>query len=135
MPTTASSSFPCARSRRLAAVASVLTLITVAAAVLALVVGASLPESWWPRTKGAFTPEPSTSTSPSWSSTPRSHPCEVIVGPAKKYCERGVSASISSPAAARQDLGDAAWRLVPAGAGLAALVIWRRRSTTTRGRA
>ncbi|MEV7888315.1 hypothetical protein ACWD3I_38090 [Streptomyces sp. NPDC002817] len=126
MPTTASSSFPSARSRRLAAVASALTVITVAAAVVALVVGASLPESWWPRTGAAFTAE---------TSSPRQDPCEVIVGPAKKYCERGAAASVSSPAAARQDLGDAAWRLVPAGAGLAALVIWRRRSTTTRRRA
>ncbi|MDQ0605770.1 hypothetical protein QF037_010203 [Streptomyces canus] len=126
MPTTASSSFPSARSRRLAAVASVLTVITVAAAVVALVVGASLRESWWPRTGAAFAAE---------TSSPRQDPCEVIVGPAKEYCERGVSASISSPAAARQDLGDAVWRLVPAGAGLAALVIWRRRSATARGRA
>ncbi|MER6186813.1 hypothetical protein [Streptomyces sp. NPDC001652] len=125
MPTTASS-FPSARSRRLAAVASTLTVITVAASVVALVVGANLRESWWPHTGAAFTAE---------TSSPRQDPCEVIVGPAKKYCERGVSASISSPAAARQDLGDAAWRLVPAGAGLAALVIWRRRSTTTRRRA
>ncbi|MFF7451630.1 MULTISPECIES: hypothetical protein [unclassified Streptomyces] len=126
MPTTASSSFPSTRSRRLAAVASALTVITVAAAVVALVVGASLRESWLPRTGAAFVAE---------TSSPRQDPCEVIVGPAKKYCERGVSASVSSPAAARQDLGDAACRLVAAGAGLAALVIWRRRSTTTRGRA
>ncbi|MEU9918953.1 hypothetical protein [Streptomyces sp. NPDC051001] len=129
MPTTASSLSPSARSRRLAAVASMLTVITVAAAVVALVLGASLRESWWPRTGAAFTAETS---SPS---APRQDPCEVIMGPAKEYCERGASASISSPAAARQDLGDAAWRLVPAGAGLAGLVIWRRLSARAQRRA
>lgn len=113
--------------------ASVLTLITVAAAVLALVVGASLPKSWWPRTKVAFTPEPSTSTSPSWSSTPRSHPCEVIVGPAKKYCERGTTTS-GLASGEQHDVADAAFQLLPVGAGLGALVIWRRRSSLTQGR-
>ncbi|MCX5327792.1 hypothetical protein [Streptomyces sp. NBC_00140] len=126
MPTTASSSSPSARSRRPAAVASVLTVITVAAAVVALV-GANLSESWWPRTGVAFTPEPSTS------STPRAHPCEVIVGPAKKYCERGTTTS-GLASGEQHDVADAAFRLVPVGAGLGALVIWRRRRSLARGR-
>ncbi|MEU5894533.1 hypothetical protein ABZ835_48410 [Streptomyces sp. NPDC047461] len=128
MPTASEPSNSPTRPRRLTAVASVLTVITVAAAVVALVVGANLPEAWWPRTGAAFTAEPS---SPS---IRRQDPCEVIMGPAKEYCERGTSASISSPAAAGQDLGDAVWRLVPAGAGLAGLVIWRRRSAPARER-
>ncbi|MGW7208452.1 hypothetical protein [Streptomyces sp. NPDC054837] len=126
MPTTASSS-PSAHSRRPAAVASVLTVITVAAAVLALVVGANLSESWWPRTGVGFTPEPSTS------STPRAHPCEVIVGPAKKYCERGTTTS-GLASGEQHDVADAAFRLVPVGAGLGALVIWRRRRSLARER-
>lgn len=131
MTTTSSSSFSPARSRRLAAVASMLTVIAVAAAVLTLLVGASLPESWWPRTGAAFAAERASD------SAPRQDPCDLIVGPAKEYCERGTttSASISPPAAGGQDFADAAWRLVPASAGLAALVIWRRRSATVREQA
>ncbi|NNN37573.1 hypothetical protein HLK59_46065, partial [Streptomyces sp. S3(2020)] len=49
--------------------------------------------------------------------------CEVIVGPGHPYCERAAAGSAS---AQLHDLGDAAWRLVPAGAGLAALLVWRR---------
>lgn len=127
MPTTSSSYSP-TRARRAAAVASVLSVIGVGAVVLALVVGASLPESWWPRTGAAFATETS---SPS---ARRQDPCEVIVGPATVYCERGTTVSPSTSASAGQDLAGAAWRLMPAGAGVAAVVIWRRRSAPARER-
>ncbi|NNN37748.1 hypothetical protein HLK59_47020, partial [Streptomyces sp. S3(2020)] len=48
-----------ARMRRVAVAASALSVLAVAATVLALVVGASLPEPWWPRTGAAFAAEPS----------------------------------------------------------------------------
>ncbi|MEU6375484.1 hypothetical protein [Streptomyces sp. NPDC046909] len=134
--TTSSSSFAPALVRRLAAVTSVLSVIAVAAAVLALAVGASLPEAWWPRTGAAFAAEASTA-SPSSPSSVRQDSCDLIAGPAKEYCERATttSASISPPVAARgQGLADAVWPLAPVGAGLAALVIWRR-SATARERA
>lgn len=127
MPTPSPSNSP-TRARRVSAVASVLTVIAVGAVVLALVVGANLPEAWWPRTGAAFAAETSSS------SVPRQDPCTVIVGPAKEYCERGAASSPSSSGSPGQGLADAAWRLVPVAAGLAALVIWRRRSTLVRGR-
>ncbi|PWI05129.1 hypothetical protein DIZ27_41115 [Streptomyces sp. NWU339] len=116
-------SFAPSRSRRLAAVASALTAIAVAVGVLVLVLGASLPETWWPRTGQAFTADAA--------GTP-ADACDLIAGPAKAYCERGRHATSAAPG---QDSGDAAaWKLVPAAAGLGALVIWRR-APAGRGRA
>lgn len=104
------------RARRLRAAASILAVMAVAVGVLVLSVGMSLPEAWWPRTGHAFA-----------ASSPSAHedPCGLIVGPAKAYCERGTTNSAS---AEHHDATGAAWRLVPVGAGLAALAMWRRRS-------
>jgi hypothetical protein len=104
------------RARRLRAAASILAVMAVAVGVLVLSVGMSLPEGWWPRTGHAFA-----------ASSPSAHedPCGLIVGPAKAYCEPGTTNSAS---AEHHDATEAAWRLVPAGAGLAALAMWRRRS-------
>ncbi|TQK49756.1 hypothetical protein FBY35_0018 [Streptomyces sp. SLBN-118] len=104
------------RTGRLQAAASILAVIAVAACVLILSVGMSLPEAWWPRTGHAFA-----------ASSPSAHedPCGLIVGPAKAYCKPGTTNSASADHHA--DATGAAWRLVPAGAGLAALAMWRRR--------
>jgi hypothetical protein len=105
------------RSRRIRAAAGILTVIAVAVGVLVLSVGMSVPEPWWPHTGQAFAAD----TRPA-----HEDPCDLIVGPAKAYCERGTVNSAFSDHHA--DAAGAAWRLVPAGAGLAALVMWRRRS-------
>ncbi|PWJ02568.1 hypothetical protein DKG34_37840 [Streptomyces sp. NWU49] len=110
------------RSRRIAATANVLAAITVCTGVLTLVLSTSLPEAWWPSTGQAFTPD----------ARPTAHqdPCATIVGQAKAYCERGTTAS-----AGRHDASGAAWwRLTLAGAGLAALVLWRGRNAAQRRR-
>ncbi|MFI6340717.1 hypothetical protein [Streptomyces sp. NPDC050535] len=104
------------RSRRLAAAASVLTVIAVALGVLVLAVGVGVPEAWWPHAGQAFAADAHP--------TDR-NPCALVVGPAKDYCERGTTNSVS---AEQPDTAGAAWRLMPAGAGLAGLVVWRRRS-------
>ncbi|MFJ8787008.1 hypothetical protein [Streptomyces sp. NPDC102476] len=110
------------RSRRRAAAASVLTLITVVVGVLVLAVGVSVPQAWWPHTGQAFASD---------NHPTDQDPCAVIVGPAKDYCERGTTTAVS----AEQPGGaGAAWRLVPAGAGMAALVMWRLRSPVGRRR-
>ncbi|GAQ65432.1 hypothetical protein [Streptomyces scabiei] len=102
------------RSRRVAAAVSVLTVIAVVAGAVILALGVGLPDAWWPQTGQAFAAD----------ARPVHHdPCALIVGPAKAYCERG-----ATTAAGRQDTAGAAWRLVPAGAGVAALVVWRLRS-------
>ncbi|MGW7243874.1 hypothetical protein [Streptomyces sp. NPDC054804] len=102
------------RSRRIATAASIVTLITVAVGVAAL--GVILPDAWWPHTGQAFA-----------ASTGTAHhgPCDLIVGPAKAYCERGTTTTES--AADRHTVSGAAWRLVPASAGVAALMVWRLR--------
>ncbi|MDQ1041855.1 hypothetical protein [Streptomyces sp. V4I2] len=105
-------------SRRIRAAASVLTVIAVAAGVLVLAIGMSVPEPWWPHTGQAF----AAGTRPA-----HEDPCDLIVGPAKAYCERGAMNSASADHHA--DAAGAVWRLVLAGAGLAALVMWRRRSS------
>ncbi|QEU83402.1 hypothetical protein [Streptomyces viridosporus] len=119
------SSFSPSRSRRIAATASVLTVIVVAVGVLVLVLSVSLPEAWWPRTGQAFAAEDRPA--------PRQDPCEAIMGPGKAYCERGFTVSVSA-SAGRHDVAGAVSRLVPAGVGLASLVLWRGRTAGRRGR-
>jgi hypothetical protein len=102
------------RSRRIAAAASILTLITVA--VGAVVLGVVLPDAWWPHTGQAFA---------AGTGTAHHDPCALIVGPAKAYCERGTTTT--EAAADRHAVSRAAWRLVPACAGAAALMVWRLR--------
>ncbi|MGW2890619.1 hypothetical protein ACWDDN_36000 [Streptomyces griseoruber] len=102
------------RSRRIAAAVSVLTVIAVVAGAVILALGVGLPDAWWPHTGQAFAAD----------ARPAHHdPCASIVGPAKAYCERG-----ATTAAGQQDTAGAAWRLMPAGACVAALVVWRLRS-------
>ncbi|MEU9546371.1 hypothetical protein [Streptomyces mirabilis] len=110
------------RSRRVAAAVSVLTVIAVAVGVLLLALGVSTPEPWWPHTGQAFA-----------TNTHSAHkdPCHRIVGPAKKYCERGAKNTAS---AGHHGAAGATWRLATAGAGLSALVIWRRRSAARQRR-
>ncbi|MEV6840786.1 hypothetical protein AB0N17_40995 [Streptomyces sp. NPDC051133] len=101
------------RSRRVAAVVSVLTVIAVVVAAVVLVLGVGVPQGWWPHTGQAFAADAA-----------HRDPCALIVGPAKAYCERGAEANAS---AGHQDVAGGAWRLVPAGAGVGALVVWRLR--------
>ncbi|WP_060903249.1 hypothetical protein [Streptomyces europaeiscabiei] len=105
------------RSRHCAAAASVLTLIALVVGVLVLAVGVDVPQAWWPHTGQAFAAD---------ARPADQDPCDLIVGPAKDYCERGTPTTTS--ASERPDGSGAAWRLVPAGAGLTALMVWRRRS-------
>jgi hypothetical protein len=101
------------RSRHVTAATRILMVI---AGVLILALGTNMPEPCWPHTGHAFATD---------THSAHHNPCDRIVGPAKEYCERGTtnSAPTGHPSAA-----SAAWRLGTAGAGLAALVIWRRRS-------
>ncbi|WP_329296094.1 hypothetical protein [Streptomyces sp. NBC_01455] len=108
------------RSRRIAAAASVLTVIAVVAGAVILALGVGLPDAWWPRTGQAFAAD---------ARPAHRDPCALIVGPAKAYCERG-----ATTAAGQQDVAGAAWRLLPAGAGVAALVVWRLRAAGQRRR-
>ncbi|MFI8169791.1 hypothetical protein ACIGAN_26020 [Streptomyces sp. NPDC085931] len=112
------SSFSPSRSRRIAAAASILTAVSVLAGVLVLALSARPPQAWWPRTGHAFAPE----------DCPGPHP--PVPEATKERCDRGLPAYIT-----RRDTAGAVLRLVPAGAGLAALLIWRQRAASGRGRA
>ncbi|MEJ8654988.1 hypothetical protein [Streptomyces sp. MS1.AVA.4] len=105
------------RTRRIAAAASVLTVIASTIGMLVLAVGASVPATWWPDTGQTFAAD---------ARPTHQDPCDLIAGPAKEYCERGTPATTSTE---QHDAASAAWKLVPAGAGAAALLVWRRRST------
>ncbi|MGW1616390.1 hypothetical protein ACWCQZ_44480 [Streptomyces sp. NPDC002285] len=110
------------RSRRLAAAASAFTLIAVVVGVLVLALRAGVPQTWWPHTGQAFAAD---------ARHADRDPCALIVGPAKEYCERDTK----TPASTEKPNGaGAAWRLLPAGAGMAALVVWRWRSSAGRRR-
>ncbi|MEU9190806.1 hypothetical protein AB0D14_41185 [Streptomyces sp. NPDC048484] len=121
------SSFSSSRCRRIAAVASALMLIALPAALLALVVGEGMPESWWPRTGRAFA-------SGSGSGSARQDPCDLVGGPAKKYCERGTSSTVSSAGESRRDGASTAWMVIAPAAGVAAVVVWRCRGAAGHGR-
>ncbi|MGW7613267.1 hypothetical protein ACWGKW_39710 [Streptomyces sp. NPDC054766] len=101
------------RPRRIATAASVLTVIAVLAGAVILALGAGLPDASRPHTGHAFAAD---------TSTTHHNPCALIVGPAKAYCERG-----ATTAAGHRDVAGASWRLVPAGAFVAALLVWRLR--------
>jgi hypothetical protein len=109
-----------AGSRRIATRAGVLA---VAAAVLALVVGMGWPQSWWPGT-GRVTADARVRPA-------GQDPCELIVGPAKEYCERGTKSvrknSSGSADEAPHGGSGGAWMLIPPAVGLTALLVWRRR--------
>ena len=78
------------RARRVAAAASVLTVLAVVAGAVILALGVGVPDGWWPHTGQAF--------------------------------------ATSTASAGGQDVTGAAWMLGTAGAGVAALVVWRPRS-------
>ncbi|MFF9818911.1 hypothetical protein [Streptomyces sp. NPDC014006] len=104
------------RSRRVAAATSVLTVIAVAVGAVILALGVGVPQTWWPHTGQAFAAD---------THSAHQDPCARIIGPAKAYCKRGTTTT----AANKRDVAGAVWRLGTAGAGVAALVVWRRRST------
>ncbi|WP_307624341.1 hypothetical protein [Streptomyces sp. V3I7] len=97
-------------------------MLAVAAGVLVLAMGAGVPQTWWPGTGQAFAAD---------GRGAHQERCARIVGPAKEYCKRGETAFAS---AEHHSSAGSAWRLVPAGVGLSALVVWRRRSTAGRRR-
>jgi len=104
------------RSRRIRTAAAVLTVIAVTVGVLVLALGVGVPAAWWPHTGQAFA-----------ASSPPAHddPCHLILGEAKKYCERGTTHAVR---AEHPGGAPTAWRLVPVGAGLGAVIVWRLRS-------
>lgn len=107
------------RLRSVVATASVLLVIAVAAGAVFLTLGAGGPDTWWPHIGQVFA---------SGTHTAHQDPCAWIIGPAKVYCERGATAT----AATRRHGSGGVWRLAAAGAGVAALVVWRLRSTAGR---
>lgn len=124
------SSFSSSRTRRIARAAGTLIVIALPAVLLALVVGAGVPEAWWPQTGQAF------AAGQPHAESARRDPCDLIVGPAKEYCERGqrTTTSSSSAVAAPHEGVRAAWMLIPPAAGLAAMAVWRRRGAAGHGR-
>lgn len=76
------SPFSSSRSRHIARAASTLIVIVLPAVLFALVMGAGVPQSWWPQTGQAFAADQPHTES-------HRNPCDLIVGPAKKYCEHG----------------------------------------------
>ncbi|MFG2794796.1 hypothetical protein [Streptomyces sp. NPDC048419] len=112
------------RARRLVAAASVLAVIALAVALLVLAAKSGLPKAWWPHTGRAFASD---------ARAADQDPCDLITGPGKAYCER--SASTNAQHTDREpDTVGAALRLVPAGAGVAALLVWRRHGASEQGR-
>ncbi|MBW8707380.1 hypothetical protein MBT84_47875 [Streptomyces sp. MBT84] len=110
------------RSRRVSAATCVLTVITVVAATVVLVLGVGVPGAWWPHTGRAFAAD---------ARPAAGDPCGLIAGPGKAYCARDNASSAST---GQQNLAGGAWPLVPAGAGVGALVVWRLRSASGRRR-
>ncbi|MFD6549693.1 hypothetical protein [Streptomyces sp. NPDC058398] len=108
------------RSRRISAVASAITVTGVVACAVILALGVSLPEAWWPHTGQAFA---------AGTRSAHHNRCALIIGPAKVYCERGITRAKDRPGGARE-----VWRLGSASASAAALLLWRLRHASGRRR-
>ncbi|POX47730.1 hypothetical protein C3489_29060 [Streptomyces sp. Ru71] len=109
------------RSRRVAAAASVLTVIALVASAVIFALCVSVPETWWPHTGQGFAAD---------SRAAHQDPCARIIGPAKAYCERGTTTTAGN----KRDVAGGVRRLGTAGAAVAALVMWRRRAAGQRRR-
>ncbi|MDH6604406.1 hypothetical protein M2164_000039 [Streptomyces sp. SAI-208] len=125
-------SFRSCRTRRIARAAGTLIVLALPAVLMALVVGAGVPEAWWPHTGQAFAADDQPP-----AETARQAPCDLVVGPAEELCERAQH----SPAPSSAYTGEAshaavraAWMVVPPVAGLAAVVVWRCRGAAGHGR-
>jgi hypothetical protein len=114
------------RSLRVSAASNTLAVAAVCVGVLVLALSASVPEAWRPRTGQAFVADAGNEPAG------RQDPCRWIVGESKAYCERGTA--LRSATGEQHDADGAVRRLVPIGAGLAALVIWRCRRAAGQGR-
>ncbi|RRR86995.1 hypothetical protein [Streptomyces sp. RP5T] len=125
------SSFSSTHARRLARAASTLIVIALPTALLALVVGTGVPELWWPQTGKAFAADQP------HAEPARQDPCDLVVGPAKEHCEPGrtptTTPSVPAPEAPHRG-ARAASIVVPPMAGLAAIVVWRRRRSAVHRR-
>lgn len=93
------------RSRRVTAVATVLTVLVLAAGVVLAAWSAGVPEAWWPHTGQAFTPD---------ARRAGQDACAHIWGPAKACCKHGTTVSTTGDTG-HHDVGGAVWRLVPVG--------------------
>ncbi|WP_329583567.1 hypothetical protein [Streptomyces sp. NBC_01361] len=113
------------RARRASLTLGVLLALTTA--VLALMWGPGVPDAWWPQTGKAFaldhTPAPAHPAA-ARTSAGTSDVCDLIVGPAKAYCQRQDN---TSPDCAAGIPRAAALLLVPALLGIALLALRRRR--------
>ncbi|MEV6699228.1 hypothetical protein AB0M68_18915 [Streptomyces sp. NPDC051453] len=103
-----------------------LTLVAVLAltvAVLAMLWGPGVADAWWPQTANAFAAEHTAHAAPA-AAAHANDPCDLIVGPAKAYCLR----SDSHIPPGKSEFGWAgALQLAPALLGLAVLLNRRRR--------
>jgi hypothetical protein len=108
------------RARRRAAAARVLTAIAACAGLLVLTAGAGVPRAWWPHTGQAFAVH---------AHPADQEPCTATAHPAENFCRGDAEGDAEAAGSAGQPgVSGAAWGLMTAGAGLAALVMWRRHS-------
>ncbi|GGY06608.1 hypothetical protein [Streptomyces minutiscleroticus] len=110
------------RRRAAAAAISALLLFT-AAVVLLLVAGTGLQENWLPHAGQAFAAD-TTAVSASASHSVDGDPCDLVLGPAQRYCLREAGAATAGAGAAG---AGAAWQVLVPSAGLAVLLLWRWR--------
>jgi hypothetical protein len=106
------------------ATVTLVAVLALTVAVLAVLWGPGVPNAWWPQTGNAFAAEHIVPATPSTAAAPESDPCDLIVGPAKAYCLR------SDPHIPPAE-GEFGWAgallLAPALLGLAVLLNRRRR--------
>ncbi|MFB7755090.1 hypothetical protein ACFC18_36655 [Streptomyces sp. NPDC056121] len=104
---------------------TLLAVVALTIAVLAVLWGPGVPDAWWPQTGKAFAAGHTAHAAPT-AATPANDPCDLIVGPAKAYCQR------SDPHIPPAE-GEFGWAgallLAPALLGLAVLLNHRRRQS------
>ncbi|MBC9729311.1 hypothetical protein [Streptomyces sp. TRM68367] len=105
------------RARRLG---PALVVLLAAAAIMAITLMAhGVPDAWWPQTGDAFTTT-ATSAARTAGTGSASDPCDLIVGPAHDYCQRG--ADSTAPSAGGGSTSTGVLLLIPALLGIGVLL-------------
>ncbi|WP_326615155.1 hypothetical protein OG949_40425 (plasmid) [Streptomyces scopuliridis] len=104
-------------------------ILSLTAGVLAVLCGPGVPDAWWPKTGRAFSVDHAPAQPATTTTTSRaSDACDLIVGPAKDYCQRPDAAAPTAAAGAGITRTGAVL-LVPVVLGIAVLLRRNRRQS------
>ncbi|MEV4976013.1 hypothetical protein [Streptomyces scopuliridis] len=105
-------------------------ILSLTAGVLAVLCGPGVPDAWWPKTGQAFSIDHTPAQPATTATTSRaSDACDLIVGPARDYCQRPDTATPTAASAGAGVTRTGAVLLVPVVLGIAVLLRRNRRQS------